>query len=223
MHLTQSLHSRENFFVPSDCEKKYDAVYTATLAPFKRIHLAHEVKSLAFITYSIGQPSWDLHAYEPNLAHAHFNPTFIGKEEVRSIYQTSRVGLALSAKEGAMWASVEYLLCGLPVVTTRNRGGRDRYFSKEYVTWCGARPSDVASAVRKYVEIPPDPTMIRSRTLSAIYADRMAYLEFLASRCGMDITNPMMESERIWGGVEGIEKLAIPISNLKDHKLFSNH
>ena len=51
----------------------------------------------------------------------------LNTEEVRRILVQSRCGLALSAQEGAMYASGEYLLAGLPVVTTRSRGGRDAF------------------------------------------------------------------------------------------------
>lgn len=216
VHITQSLHARENFFTPGDGIKMQDAVYTATLAPFKRIELAREIESIRFITYVTHQKSWDLHAYEPRLSHATFNREFITKEEVRKHYQQSRVGLALSKSEGAMWASVEYLLCGMPVVTTPNRGGRDRYFSKEYVTWCPPDANLIKNAVRKYVENPPDPIFIRNETINRITEDRHKYLEMLAEKCGMQITNVSDEMERIWGGVEGIEKHAVPVTKLRE-------
>ena len=214
-HLTQSLHAREHFFTPGTEAKIHDAVYAATLAPFKRIELAREIESIHFVTYVTHQQSWDLHAYEPRLRHATFNREFITKEEVRSHYRQSRVGLALSKSEGAMWASVEYLLCGLPVVTTPNRGGRDRYFSEKYVTWCPPEPSRIKEAVGKFVESPPCAEFIRSETIFRITADRHTYLGMLANECGMHITNPDDEIERIWGGIEGIEKHAVAVSDLK--------
>ena len=39
------------------------------------------------------------------------------------------VGGVFSEEEGACWASSEYLLCGLPVVSTHSRGGRDVWYS----------------------------------------------------------------------------------------------
>ena len=43
----------------------------------------------------------------------------------------SRTGLCLSEREGAMFASIEYLLCGLPIVTTPSIGGRHVFFEAD--------------------------------------------------------------------------------------------
>lgn len=51
-------------------------------------------------------------------------------DKINEIYGQSRCGLILSAEEGACFAAMEYLLCGLPVVTTPNIGGRDEFFDK---------------------------------------------------------------------------------------------
>jgi len=215
-HITQSLHARENFFVPGSLPKSHDAVYAATLAPFKRIELARAIESIHFVTYVTHQKSWDLHSFEPRLSHATFNREFVSKEEVLLQYQQARVGLALSKSEGAMWASVEYLLCGLPIVTTPNRGGRDRYFDTKYVKWAQPDPGRIKEAVLSFVENPPDSEMIRSETISKMMADRLAYLQMLSNDCGMPIDDHASEIERIWGGIEGIEKLAIPVAEIKD-------
>jgi glycosyltransferase involved in cell wall biosynthesis len=214
-HITQSLHARENFFVPGNLPKLNDAVYAATLAPFKRIELARAIESIHFVTYVTHQKSWDLHSFEPRLSHATFNREFVSKEEVLLQYQKARVGLALSKSEGAMWASVEYLLCGLPVVTTFNRGGRDRYFSEKYVTWCPPDPSRIKDAVRQFVEDPPSPEFIRNQTISRMTEDRYTYLSMLAEEFDMHITSTDDEVERIWGGIEGIEKHAVAVADLK--------
>ena len=44
----------ENVFTIQEVEKKYDAIYNATLAPYKRQELAAKVESLAIITYRYG-------------------------------------------------------------------------------------------------------------------------------------------------------------------------
>ena len=35
----------------------------------------------------------------------------------------------MSSQEGAMYSSVEYLLCGLPIVSTKSTGGHDVFFT----------------------------------------------------------------------------------------------
>jgi hypothetical protein len=46
-----------------------------------------------------------------------------------------------------MIASIEYLLCGIPVVSTRSQGGRERYLLPPFVEFVEAYPESVASAV----------------------------------------------------------------------------
>jgi len=164
------------------------------------------------VTYKNGQQQWDLHAYEPSLGHAAFNRTFIPPDAVRDVYQASRVALALSAKEGAMFASMEYLLCGLPVVTTRNRGGRNRYLTPQNSRFVAARPEAVARAVAEFVAAPPDPLSVREEVLGLVRRDRLAYLDILARRCGVSIPDAEAELDRLWGGEHGIEKHAIPVA-----------
>lgn len=52
-------------------------------------------------------------------------PAFLPPAQVCAALNRGEVGLALSELEGACWASTEYLLCGLPVVSTPCSGGRE--------------------------------------------------------------------------------------------------
>jgi glycosyltransferase involved in cell wall biosynthesis len=212
--LSHNIHVRDNFFTPlPQTPKLYNAVYSAQLAPFKRLELAREITSLRVVTYEMRKQEWDLHAYEPSLRHATFNKTWLNAGEVRDAYRTARVGLALSKKEGAMFASMEYLMCGLPVVTTRNRGGRNRYLTPLNSTFVAARPAAVARAVSAYVAQPPDPMQIREEVMRLVRRDRLAYLDVLSRRCAMAIRDRADELDRLWGGQDGIEKHAVPIQS----------
>lgn len=211
---SHNLHVRENFFVPSSQPKQFDAVYAAQMAPFKRLHLASRIRSLNVITYQRGHPQWDLHAYAPELSHSVYNPTFMSREAVLDIYQRSQVGLALSKIEGAMFSSCEYLLCGLPVVSTPNRGGRDRYFEPWYATTVAADPTAIAAAVERLVAVPPDAEEIRRTVIAKMHRDRLALLELLTRRMGVNFGEADHELERLWGGLEGIEKHGVHVSEI---------
>ena len=184
------------------------------MAPFKRLHLAAQVHNLNVITYRRCQPEWDLHAYAPELSHSVYNSAFISREAVRDIYQSSRVGLALSKVEGAMFSSCEYLLCGLPVVSTPNRGGRDHYFESWYAPTVAADPIAIAAAVERLIAAPPDAEEIRHTVIAKMRRDRLALLELLTKRMGAKFGEADYELERLWGGSEGIEKYAVPVSEI---------
>jgi len=213
--LGHNLHVRDGFFTPDPAApKRYDAVYAAAMAPYKRIELAREIQRLAFVTYVTHQDEWDLHAYEPRLRHADFNRRFISREEVRERFRASHVGLALSAAEGAMFSCTEYLLCGLPVVTTPNRGGRNRYLTPETSTTVAPDPRDIRIAVERYCQSPPDPDSIRGITLNLMRRDRAAFVELLNRSGATRTAETHSEMDRIWGTEQGIEKLAIPLSDV---------
>lgn len=220
--LGHNLHVRDGFFTPDPATpKRYDAVYAATLAPYKRIELAREIERLAFVTYVTHQEEWDLHAYEPRLHHADFNRQFISREEVRERYRSSQVGLALSAAEGAMFSCTEYLLCGLPVVTTPNRGGRNRYLTPETSTTVAPDSQAIRKAVDRYCQSPPNPYKIRKITLNLMQRDRAAFIEILDRYGANQTSNPQSEMERIWGTEQGIEKFAIPLVDIPARLDFS--
>jgi glycosyltransferase involved in cell wall biosynthesis len=210
--LGHNLHVRDQFFTPDiSITKRYDAVYAATMAPYKRIELAREIQRLTFVTYVTHQEEWDLHAYEPRLRHADFNRRFISREEVRECYRSSHVGLALSAAEGAMFSCTEYLLCGLPVVTTPNRGGRNRHLHPDWSKTVAPDPLAIRAAVEDLCKNPPDPNSVRNGVLGLMRRDRAAFADLLATYGGANKNSHDAEIERIWGGELGIEKLAIPL------------
>lgn len=133
----------------------YEASYVARLLPFKRHQLAANVDPLLLV---YGQATeGEKQAVRDLLPHAHFHNDKTGTyrhcngQEVANLIATSATGLALSAEEGSMRAFMETLLCGVPVVTTRSRGGRARYALEPYVVTVAPEKADIARAVKKLV------------------------------------------------------------------------
>lgn len=102
--------------------------------------------------------------------HRHVNLT---PPQVATWISRSRVGLCLSAEEGAMRASMEYLLCGIPVVSTHNRGGRDFFFHPDYSATVDADPRAIASAVSELSRRAPPAEEIRARALAQVVDVRL--------------------------------------------------
>ena len=75
-----------------------------------------------------------------------------------------------------MYASVQYLLCGLPVVTTASRGGRDEFFDPESTIECEPSPAAVAEAVRHWRRADVDRAGIRCRVLARIVEHRRVFM-----------------------------------------------
>ncbi len=199
------LCNEHKFFVEeAKPQKLFDAVYAAALAPFKRLHLVEELRSLFVVTYKVGTNVYDLHQEYPGLSHVSFNRSFLGSPEVRHLYNQSRCGLALSRREGAMWASMEYQLCGLPVVSTKSRGGRFKYYDEDF--WIVAQPSRhrVRIAVQNALKLTISPDEIRCRTLEKMAAERKRFYRMGAQLAEKYGAGNFLPYDSIFGG-EGID------------------
>lgn len=172
--------------------KHHDAIYDARLSPFKRHHLAEEVQGLALLTAPSNDPEDAPYAADirRRLAHAHWcNPPFdaeyrsFGPEEVNREINGARVGLCLSATEGGMYASMQYLMAGLPVVSTPSVGGRDLFYHPDYALIVESTPTAVADGVRRMAKCAISPLEIRERTLEKVRQHRANLIALVDRIC----------------------------------------
>ena len=168
--------------VLSDPEKRkrYDALYVARITPFKRHELAAGITSLRLVGSWHGYESSYRDAVMRQLAHAHW------REQVWSPLMfvemnRARTGLCLSAEEGAMFVSTEYLLCGLPVVSTPNKGGRDHLFPPEFALTVEPTVPAVADGVARQIARHFDPRAIREATLALMRPHRDNFVALVQS------------------------------------------
>ncbi len=184
LHVNQNAFIDEDIFYPSTIRKKYDAIYVGQLQEFKRHFLAKYITSLAFVYY--GGNAQYLKSIVRDFPDAEFLngiPEELGGNGKRSLkawemataYNQSSVGLCLSEVEGAMYASTEYLLCGLPVVTTHNVGGRNDFFDEYNSISVDADASMISDAVQHFVANSPDPILIRQKTIERMNTHRLEF------------------------------------------------
>ncbi len=174
-HVSSSVYVNEHIYQPLNQPKHYDAIYTAQLLPFKRHGLAKDIQNLMIVSYG-----GDLPTFCPELAHAEYNKEFIPRPELAKKLNQAYAGLCLSALEGAMYASVEYLLCGIPVVSTPSKGGRDEFFNSENSIIVPPEADAVAQAVQRWKASPPNPQTIREQTLKQLNAIRHGLCTYVA-------------------------------------------
>jgi len=135
--------------VPPARSLRFDAVLNANSGEWKRHGLTRDIRSLAYITYSRdeeGRLIWPVASFRP----AFMNDRYLDEGDRREIYAQACCGLALSACEGANYATGEFLLGGLPMVSTESTGGRDVWYSELNCIICEATPESVARAVRTW-------------------------------------------------------------------------
>ena len=181
----------EEFFKPvKEAPLEYHAVYNARFDAFKRHELARKIPSVAYIGYAVSSAN---HDYVRNrivelvsqAGHVILNdlregvPIWMSPEQVNDAYSKASVGLCLSALEGAMLSSMEYMLAGLPIVSTPSKGGRDVFFSEDHCLIVQPDEHAVAIAVEDLVQRGISRDDVRDRALAAIGPHRTRFLNVL--------------------------------------------
>lgn len=201
------------FTVDRTVPKRFDAIYNGRMMAYKRHALARAVGSVALVYYDAEVEPGYLDGVRAALPHAAFlnaeaaraaparphHPRaaalanrLLGARgyvklpppEVARALNAARVGLCLSAEEGAMVASLEYLLCGLPVVSTRSIGGREFFFDPEHTIVADDEPGAIAAAVAELVRRDLDPAEVRARALWKLRHERAKFAAFVRAIAG---------------------------------------
>jgi glycosyltransferase involved in cell wall biosynthesis len=160
------------FDIQPDVPKQYEAVYNARMSSFKRHELAECVPRLLLIG-GIVSPGDD-EAYSKHIKATMPKATLLDTSnenwqspaQIANHLNQCRVGLCLSACEGAMWAAAEYLFCGLPIVSTVSEGGRDVLFDPRYTRIVADDPIAIAQAVYDLIDLDISQSMVRCETLA---------------------------------------------------------
>lgn len=173
--VSQNIYICEDIFNPMALEKLYDAIYVAQLQSFKRHELAREIKRLYIAC------SGDLKSFCPDVAHAQYNKKNLNPQELAKKINHSYCSLALSKVEGGMLASFESLLCGVPVVTTPSKGGRDEFLDSDNSILVPPGAQAVAAAVEHWNLNPPNPQMIRAKALKQLAVHRRRFCTYVAT------------------------------------------
>ncbi len=160
---------------PLNLDKIYDAIYVGRRSAFKRHMLASKVSRLALVAgRNHGNAVSEIPSYK------YLNAQLLSPEQVCQKINQAHCGLILSEVEGACFASGEYLLCGLPVVSTPSKGGRDVWYNEYNSIVCEPTPDAIALAVEEFVRNPRDRHRIRQSHLEQAQLYRAKFINLLA-------------------------------------------
>lgn len=189
----------ENSFRPSRQQKIYDTIYNARPNAFKRHELTVGIKNKAYIAYDWKVVDIDLNSYGPSKIFRNMKGA-----EVPDALSQAKTGLMLSSEEGACYASLEYLLCGLPVISTESVGGRDEFYNESNSLICQPSAIAVAEGVRLALDRLADgtfaPDKIRFGAILRMNHFRNILQQNLSSSLqalGEDPPSPKLLSEKI--------------------------
>lgn len=179
------------FRIPENPTREFDAVYNAVLAPYKRHALCRDIGRLALIYHRFVDLNEKTPDYPDQVRAMLPQATFVNELEgdyrslsppsIAAWLGRSAVGLCLSDVEGQMRACAEYLLCGLPVVTTPNLGGRDRLLDPAFSVTVEPTPEAVAAGVRELAARQIDPRYVRHTVSTRLKPDRMRLVRLIAA------------------------------------------
>ena len=137
------------FTINNDEPIKYNMVMNCRPELWKRPYLAESVSDLAYIKgYNFNKE--DIYDYS-KLKCKFMNKKIISSQEVNAIYNQSYCAGIFSEKEGACYSSSEYLLCGLPVISTFSKGGRDTWYTQHNSIIVEPTKEDVTNAVEQCI------------------------------------------------------------------------
>jgi uncharacterized protein (TIGR01627 family) len=206
----------KNFTVSDDVfhplpavEVEFDAIYNARFVPDKRHELAALVPRVGYVTYLESMyrlaDFTTIHRATMLRAPNHVllnevadgRPVKMTRSEINRASARAAVGLVLSPVEGSSYASMEYLLAGMPVVSTPSVGGRDVYFDPDFCIVCEPHPAAVASAVAELRSRNISRDEIRARTLARIAPPRRRFLGLIDEVLG-ELDAPPRFADRDW-------------------------
>jgi hypothetical protein len=187
IHCNHNAFLDERIFRPLEGARPYEAVYDARLAPFKRHSLAAQIQQLALIYYVV--PLVDdmdyAHQLKRDFEKAHFFNLesgayrLLGHQDLNRCLNQCQVGLCLSDAEGAMYASGQYLLSGLGVVSTPSRGGRDCFWDARIAITVEATAEAVRDGVAEIKGRRLDPWEVHQATLERMQHHRQRFFDLV--------------------------------------------
>lgn len=161
------------FFPDTRVAKQYDAVMTARFSmtgagsELKRHHLTVRIERLALLDPVFWSTERELRERYAQQSNCKFiNRHRLSPSRVARLLRRAHVGLALSGLEGVCRASSEYLLTGLPVVSTHSVGGRDVWYDDYNSIIVPPTEEAVVAAVESLMSNPRDPHKIRGDYLA---------------------------------------------------------
>jgi len=202
-----------NSFNIIDKEKKFDSIYNSNFYAYKQHYLLEEIDNykIALIYYhrnsNLNQAYYikkkDIdEGYELekrllenkkftllNMANGKYK--FLSKKEINEYYNESYSGLCLSDIEGACLVSVEYLLSGLPVISVKNVGGRDKFLKQMgiyAITDLNYNINEIEEAIQYYKNKNSNKEDIRNKILSVINKEWETFFNEI-NKLNIDINN----------------------------------
>jgi len=150
---TDVIYANQNAFINEDRfrildeSKDYNMVVSSCFSNYKRVELCRNVPNVLHIGYKNGSieyiPSFGKRINFKNDSNNMEEYRYINTREYVKLLNSSICGGIFSSIEGSCFSSSEYLLCGLPVISTSCKGGREIYYNEQNSIICDSNTKSV--------------------------------------------------------------------------------
>jgi len=149
--------NEDRFIIREDIKKEYNLVVSSCFSKYKNVSYAEKIPNVLHIGY-VNESKVE---YIPNFGYrANFknNSTdindwnWICTKKYVSLLNSAICGGIFSAREGSCFASSEYLLCGLPVISTKSVGGRDVFYNEHNSVICDNNSDSVKNVFDELIK-----------------------------------------------------------------------
>jgi glycosyltransferase involved in cell wall biosynthesis len=142
--------NEERYKIIDNVEKKNNMVISSCFSYYKNVHLAKNIDNVLHIGYINSKleyiPDFGTRANFINNTMDMNDYRWICNKMYTNLLNSSLCGGIFSLHEGACFSSSEYLLCGLPVISTLSKGGRDIFYNNENSIICDANVESVLNS-----------------------------------------------------------------------------
>ena len=159
-------------------KKTHDAVYIARITPFKRHSLSANITSLRLIGDHHQNEEEYFNQTLSLLSHVKWDRKVLASKVYKELSR-AHVGLCLSQEEGAMFVSTEYLLCGIPLVSTRSKGGRSELFDDYSCLIVEDSEDAVKMGVEEMKSRDLNPIKVREKVLRGMNVHREKFISII--------------------------------------------
>lgn len=142
----------ENIYNIINIEKKYDLVINSCFEYYKRRYLTNNLENVLHIGYyqCSTEEFVPKNGFCPNFMNKERkkeNFNYLDHDSIIEYYNSSKVGGIFSETEGSCFSSGEYLLCGLPVISTKCSGGRQHWYNNDNSIICEPNEISIKNAL----------------------------------------------------------------------------
>jgi glycosyltransferase involved in cell wall biosynthesis len=141
---------KKKFTIYNLMQKKHDLVIDSAFHEYKNVQIANKIKNTLHIGYfKYCKENTDDKVVPDFGTVANFINGYyrkIEKHQINIYYNQSLIGGIFSECEGACFASSQYLLAGLPVISVKSVGGRDIWYNEENSIICDNNENSVFEA-----------------------------------------------------------------------------